>query len=78
MELADVQDSKSCGSNTVWVRPPPPAPRIPNEGFFFYAQNKICYNFEDDEYEEGEDEEGEEGEEGEEEDDEGEDEEEEN
>ncbi len=27
MELADVLDSKSSGSDTVWVRPPPPAPR---------------------------------------------------
>ena len=26
MELADVTDSKSVGSNTVWVRVPPPAP----------------------------------------------------
>ena len=28
MELADVQDSKSCGGDTVWVRPPSPAPII--------------------------------------------------
>lgn len=27
MELADVTDSKSVGSDTVWVRVPPPAPR---------------------------------------------------
>ncbi len=27
VELADAQDSKSCGSDTVWVRPPPPAPK---------------------------------------------------
>ena len=26
MELADVTDSKSVGSDTVWVRVPPPAP----------------------------------------------------
>ena len=27
MELADVTDSKSVGSDTVWVRVPPPAPQ---------------------------------------------------
>ena len=40
MELADVLDSKSSGSNTVRVRPPPPAPRntvVHNTmGYFFY------------------------------------------
>ena len=29
MELADVADSKSVGSNTVWVQVPLPAPIIP-------------------------------------------------
>ena len=28
MELADVTDSKSVGSNTVWVQLPPPAPKV--------------------------------------------------
>ncbi len=31
MELADVPDSKSGGSDTVRVRPPPPAPNHPNK-----------------------------------------------
>ena len=38
MELADVTDSKSVGSDTVWVRVPPPAPkrkRRPMGVFFF-------------------------------------------
>ena len=26
LELADETDSKSVGGDTVWVRPPPPAP----------------------------------------------------
>ena len=28
MELVDVTDSKSVGSDTVWVRVPPPAPKV--------------------------------------------------
>ena len=34
MELADVTDSKSVGSDTVWVRVPPPAPEILNAEAF--------------------------------------------
>ncbi len=41
MELADVTDSKSVGSNTVRVRPPPSAPKIItplNEwGYYFWC-----------------------------------------
>ena len=39
MELADVTDSKSVGSNTVWVRVPPPAPkeiRVVTSILFFF------------------------------------------
>ena len=35
MELADVLDSKSSGSNTVRVRPPPPAPNQYNPNQIF-------------------------------------------
>ena len=43
MELVDVTDSKSVGSDTVWVRVPPPAPRrskrhIACSGFFCEGQ----------------------------------------
>ena len=43
MELADVPDSKSGGSDTVRVRPPPPAPKIgkAQKGFAdFYFSKK--------------------------------------
>ena len=43
MELADVLDSKSSGSDTVRVRPPPPAP-TKNEAFasfFFYPSRRL-------------------------------------
>ena len=40
VELADALDSKSCGSDTVWVRFPPPAPKtkaLPDgNAFVFY------------------------------------------
>ena len=42
MELADVTDSKSVGSDTVWVRVPPPAPNIP---FAFFAGGIFTYYF---------------------------------
>ena len=40
MELADVTDSKSVGSDTVWVRVPPPAPKNKkhsSECFLFFG-----------------------------------------
>ena len=37
MELADVTDSKSVGSDTVRVRPPPPAPNQYNPNQIFPA-----------------------------------------
>ena len=33
-ELADAQDSGSCGSNTVWVQVPSPAPNQYNPNLF--------------------------------------------
>ena len=38
--MADVTDSKSVGSDTVWVRVPPPAPKknAPMGAFFFGAK----------------------------------------
>ena len=41
MELADVPDSKSGGSDTVWVQIPPSAPiRKRTTGVFFYWKGK--------------------------------------
>ncbi len=37
MELADVLDSKSSGSDTVRVRPPPPAPKTTCKQVFFLS-----------------------------------------
>ena len=39
MELADVTDSKSVGSDTVWVRVPPPAPNQYNPNQIFPVGN---------------------------------------
>ena len=46
MELVDVTDSKSVGSDTVWVRVPPPAPRrsklcIACSDFFYKSQSAL-------------------------------------
>ena len=44
VELADALDSKSCGSDTVWVRFPPPAPKILthwSKYFFFRREINI-------------------------------------
>ena len=53
MELADVLDSKSSGSDTVRVRPPPPAPTknallSTDKGAFFelsvpQAEREVCF-----------------------------------
>ena len=40
MELADVRDSKSRGSDTVWVRPPPSAPNTNRD---FDVKLRFCF-----------------------------------
>ena len=46
-ELADAQDSKSCGGNFVWVQVPPPARNgaKPNPVYFFKKVFAVVVNF---------------------------------
>ena len=45
MELADVLDSKSSGSDTVRVRPPLPAPEKKHASACFFQRNKSLAGF---------------------------------
>lgn len=45
VELADALDSKSCGSDTVWVRFPPSAPKRPAylAGLIYFVLLEVCF-----------------------------------